>query len=473
MARASATAGRRLSACLLLLMCLVTVANARKTPTDEVPSPAPSDGVDRLDAATHRVTNAVLAVCRAPESQGTHWSVTVDSKGSIGLNLKSLEGQSPARLLHFSKEEWSGVQGVLAKDREKDLENYRKCTTDVLSLFLSKIDLSAVSMSSCVSATPEAARLAVEARSLSSTIEYFKCRPELVRLNLSTFYGSTTNPTRDLLERYLKLTHCDLFFADAAILVEGNVERLLLPQMIAKVAPCLQSAYLSILEIGGAFGHRFRKLIEFLGLTTLIVTDIDSDLAPPAGEGALGEDDGAGPGEDEVAGSACMVQVDGAVTSNQTLIQWLPGRTTITELPAAEEVHRTQHRAADGDALIRVTYRTRVEVTCGGRTIALAGRTLDEAFALENLAWCQAAARVDLKLRVRGGLNLTLEQIAERLHCKISSSNFHKTDFALALLAQDPRTWSVPQYIVSGIRWLAHQVTPAPQTQPNGNAQAA
>ena len=99
-------------------------------------------------------------------------------------------------------------------------------------------------------------------------------------LNLSAFYEQTENPTRDFLARYLKLTHCDLFFADAAVLVEGNVERLLLPQMIAKVAPQLQSVYLSILEIGGAFGHRFRTLIEYLGITALIVTDIDSVTAP-------------------------------------------------------------------------------------------------------------------------------------------------------------------------------------------------
>lgn len=31
----------------------------------------------------------------------------------------------------------------------------------------------------------------------------------------------------DFLKRYLRLTHCDLFFADAAILVEGAVEKLL------------------------------------------------------------------------------------------------------------------------------------------------------------------------------------------------------------------------------------------------------
>ncbi|MEB8078659.1 AAA family ATPase [Klebsiella michiganensis] len=105
-------------------------------------------------------------------------------------------------------------------------------------------------------------------------------------LNLSAFYHSQPND-HDFLERYLKLTHCDLFFSDAAILVEGNVERLLLPVMIRKSAKTLRSACLCVLEVGGAFGHRFQSLIEFLGLTTLIITDIDSvALKTQAIEGA-------------------------------------------------------------------------------------------------------------------------------------------------------------------------------------------
>src|SRR5690606_22820843 len=99
-------------------------------------------------------------------------------------------------------------------------------------------------------------------------------------LNLSVFYDNTDPEIRDFLERYLKLTHCDLFFADGAVLVEGNVERLLLPQMIATAAPRLKSSYLTVLEIGGAFGYRFQKLIEYLGLTTLIITDLDSVFGP-------------------------------------------------------------------------------------------------------------------------------------------------------------------------------------------------
>lgn len=298
-------------------------------------------------------------------------------------------------------------------------------------------------------------------------IRYFRrCATGLAQssevLNLSDFYRQTENPCRDFLERYLKLTHCDLFFSDAAVLVEGNVERLLLPQMIATAAPRLQSAYLSILEIGGAFGHRFRTLIEFLGITALIVTDIDSVTAPAGdevlqnveGEPADEEDDGA------AAGTTCMVHVAGAVTSNQTLIQWLPACRVIAELLAASLAQRTQARLGDGQALIRVTYQCEVNVVWNGVTVRMTGRTLEEAFALENLAWCQDADRAELKLRVRGSADLDAAQLAERLHNRINGSGFNKTDFALALLAQDPASWTVPQYIADGLQWLEGEVVP-------------
>lgn len=284
-------------------------------------------------------------------------------------------------------------------------------------------------------------------------------------LNLSAFYARTANPTRDFLERYLKLTHCDLFFADAAVLVEGNVERLLLPQMIEKIAPTLKSACLSILEISGAFVYRFRSLIEFLGIPTLIVTDLDSVIGGPNPAEERDEDEpddepaGEGPPR---PGTACMTNVAGAVSCNQTLIQWLPGRTTVTDLLAATPEERTQTQEANNGALVRVTYQTPVEVEWRGTTAILTGRTIEEAFVFENLSWCQDPARADLNLRIRGRGAQTLELLSERLHKRIKSDNFKKTDFALALLAQDPEAWTTPTYIAEGLQWLQGVIIPPP-----------
>ncbi|MEJ7630775.1 MAG: AAA family ATPase, partial [Nocardioidaceae bacterium] len=134
--------------------------------------------------------------------------------------------------------------------------------------------------------------------------------------NLSTFYDEEEDTTRDFLLQYLKLTHCDLFFADAAILVEGNVERLLLPLIIGK--ECNQ-CHLTILEVGGAFAHRFQKLIDFIGLTCLIVTDLDSVSIPDDGQGADADEDEL----EEVSNTegkavktkSCPASVPGAVTA--------------------------------------------------------------------------------------------------------------------------------------------------------------
>ncbi|MGV4662938.1 ATP-dependent endonuclease, partial [Burkholderia pseudomallei] len=135
---------------------------------------------------------------------------------------------------------------------------------------------------------------------------------------------------------------------------------------------------------------------------------------------------------------------------------------TIADLLNATVEQRIQARTVASDALIRVSYQTSVNASWRGTTAAMVGRTLEEAFALENLAWCQDAARAEIRLRVRGCNKLSLEQIAQSLHRKIKSANFRKTDFALALLSQDPSAWTVPAYISEGLLWLEHEVVPHP-----------
>lgn len=302
-------------------------------------------------------------------------------------------------------------------------------------------------------------------------------------LNLSAFY-QTQPDDRDFLERYLKLTHCDLFFSDAAILVEGNVERLLLPVMIRKVAKTLRSACLCILEVGGAFGHRFQSLIEFLGLTTLIITDIDSiTLVSVAADGAVHDEEveefevpAAAEGEVAVQaqnegespvgepgarspkkkyGKACLPSEPGAATSNQTLIKWLPGKLTVEDLRAASALDKTQE-LEDG-AKVHVAYQTERAVTWNGATETLCGRTLEEDFGLENPEWSQAAARKELGLIVKGGA-ADPNALAKGLHEKVSRKSFDKTKFALAVLTEDEDAWHVPTYIRDGLVWLKDEV---------------
>lgn len=309
-------------------------------------------------------------------------------------------------------------------------------------------------------------------------------------LNLSAFYQAQPND-RDFLERYLKLTHCDLFFSDAAILVEGNVERLLLPVMIQKVARTLRSACLCILEVGGAFGHRFQALIEFLGLTTLIITDIDSValVLPEAGDAVDDEEleefevpihevidvqvqNGGQNSVDELEitlpkrkyGKACLPNEPDAATSNQTLIKWLPGKLTIAELHNASEAEKT-YELQDG-AKVRVAYQTKRAVTWNGSTEDLCGRTLEEDFGLENPEWSQTEPRKSLGLILKGGV-VDPKALAIGLHKKVSRKGFDKTKFALAVLTENESDWHVPEYIRDGLIWLKDEVRIEIETVPD------
>ena len=57
------------------------------------------------------------------------------------------------------------------------------------------------------------------------------------------------------------------------ILVEGLTERLLLPEMIRRSGGDLKHEYVSVITVGGAYALKFRELLEFLAVKTLIVTD--------------------------------------------------------------------------------------------------------------------------------------------------------------------------------------------------------
>lgn len=294
--------------------------------------------------------------------------------------------------------------------------------------------------------------------------------------NLSVFYDQN-EPDRDFLQRYMKLTHCDLFFADAAILVEGNVERLVLPLMITQGAKRLSATYLSILEVGGAFAYRFRKLIEFLGLPTLIVTDLDSVYpASPKKEAAAGDGAAAEAAEDDEeeddydggqdAGgekkpkprSKCPASTPGAITANQTLVQWLPGKLMVDELLAASPGDRLQAPTENGGSHVMVAYQCPVNATWGTDTLELKSRTLEEAFAYENLAWCQKEKHHEVGLRWKNATKMSLEELAAKIHKRVKGESFNKTNFALGLLASSDLSWVVPAYIQQGLDWLTTHV---------------
>ena len=85
-------------------------------------------------------------------------------------------------------------------------------------------------------------------------------------------------------KQYLTINRSELFFADKAICIEGDTERILMTMMMHKIdnkenpegdiIPLL-SQNISVIETG-AHSHIFIPLFEFLGIKVLILTDIDA-----------------------------------------------------------------------------------------------------------------------------------------------------------------------------------------------------
>ncbi len=243
----------------------------------------------------------------------------------------------------------------------------------------------------------------------------------------------------EFLKKYLRLTHCDLFFSDAAILVEGAAENLLLPRMIDLAAKALNRKYLTVLEVGGAYGMRFAGLLEFLEIPYLVITDIDS----------------VDPNDNR---KSCPANKNGAVSSNATLAYFF-GETSISALSK-----KTLEECSQANGTRFIAYQKPVSIKYKGKECSLHGRTLEEAFVYENLDHFSP-----------NGLSIGIEfpddPAALQLDVweRIKSSTFKKTEFAMDILAYEPpphhgegsppdakeiNLWNVPLYIAEGLLWL-------------------
>jgi len=256
------------------------------------------------------------------------------------------------------------------------------------------------------------------------SIRHFNNSPLPLRVrNLSEFYRKVSKTDDDaikFLAQYMSLKNCDMFFADKAILVEGTVERILLPKMIEKEAPKLLTQYISIIEVGGAYAHKFKEFLEFIDIKTLIITDIDSVKKLP----------------DKKIGK-CKVD-EGEKTTNAVLKGWLPKKELIPDLVACKDEEKV-------DGKTRVTYQKSED----GKLPV--GRSFEDAFILKNA-----------RLLAKNTTGLVIPKYFKKKDEKTVITEYYeiakkltklKTDFAFDILLLDKK-WETPKYIKEGLVWL-------------------
>lgn len=96
--------------------------------------------------------------------------------------------------------------------------------------------------------------------------------------DFSTFKkGLSGDPTLDTFyDWFYEIGFSEIVFADRVILYEGDTERLLIRKLLTlDTYEELNQKYIAYVQVGGAYAHKYSKVINFLQIKTLILTDLD------------------------------------------------------------------------------------------------------------------------------------------------------------------------------------------------------
>jgi len=286
-----------------------------------------------------------------------------------------------------------------------------------------------------------------------SNLRYFRRRrafsyeetPTTTVANLSHVFGKG-DETQRFVKRYLKATHCDLFFADGVIFVEGQAERILVPHFIRHHFTELSRRYVTLLDLGGSHAHRFKSLVDELGITTLIIADLD---ATQAHEVITKK------GIKTTRWKATRPKIGcGQKTSNQVLKKWHPEQELIDDLLSLKP---EDHQASvDDDYDLYVTYQKEVSTSSDENGVEkVIPRTFEDAFIFANqsilheISGSSTTKKIsDIVQRGISGENLA-DELFELL------KDVEKAAFALdCLMYEDPQKLIPPPYIKDGLLWL-------------------
>lgn len=279
-------------------------------------------------------------------------------------------------------------------------------------------------------------------------------------VNLGQVFGEDKQ-TRQFAERYFRVQHTDLLFANAAIFVEGVAERMLVPLFIERDFPDLNSRYISFLDIGGSHAHRLQPLVEKLKIPTVIITDVDPCEEKPGKPNKDGE-----PTVKLVA--VANTGQAGLQCGNPTLRGWHPKHVLLDAFKEPTEASHVWSEKAD--CLVRFAWQLPIAEADGSWP-----STFEDSLILSNQAWFKKLMeKVDkngAKVKpVTGALGsvgrrvvkaTTSAELLAELHTLMHGS-FSKGDFAASLfeMVSTEEPVACPKYITDALSWLQAQLEP-------------
>ena len=245
------------------------------------------------------------------------------------------------------------------------------------------------------------------------SIRYFSKRPDnSIEIKDLKMFKDMDSENANFLHKFLTLTRCDLFFADKVILVEGQSEHILLPRMIEKFddenKTKLSNEYISIIEVGGAYAHKFYNFLEFIDTYCLVITDIDFI-------------------DRNNNDKKCFYEEDKELhSSNHAIKNWFKD----SEEPGYIEIDDSLKIGVKENKKLMITFQLKNDD-------GIWPRSFEDAFILTN-----------------HGL-FDLESPSNKLIFDTANKhNTKKLDFAIEYGIENNQ-WNLPDYIIKGLEWLS------------------
>lgn len=249
--------------------------------------------------------------------------------------------------------------------------------------------------------------------------------------DFSSFKESiSTDPVlNNFYDWFYEIGFSDIVFADRVILYEGDTERMLIRKLATlDCYQALDQLYIAFVQVGGAYALNYRNLIEFLKVKTLILTDLDYDMAA----------------SDETT-------IKSSTTTNATLNDFYqiahPAATpTVDNLYSWDE------------ACENIMFDGRAYIAFQGKSDNFA-RTLEEAMLAKQYtvkAYEKKKKEAWIELRTNDKLRYTIPR--DQSECCIRDIVTHtsngKTDFMYSVILNNLEEVMLPEYIKEGLTWL-------------------
>ncbi len=249
-----------------------------------------------------------------------------------------------------------------------------------------------------------------------------------------------------------QINFADIIFADKVIMFEGDTERMYLKRLLQRPEyRALEQQYIAFVQVGGAYTHWYRELIEFLKIKTLILTDIDYEK-----------------------NEKMINKIKGSYTTNGGLKDYyVHQKMKMKDMSKfklkIKDLYEWQNNGKNkiGD-YIMVSFQGEKDGCTRTLEEAMLAKfydlNIEDTLLREDWEKKKKKSKLEFKIPKKNGKNAEVEMgetecvedIEEKLGVReiVNATSNYKTDFMYSVLLNEKEKDVLPSYIEEGLKWL-------------------